>query len=290
MIKLVREYKLELSSERFSPEDGKVYFVSTEVNPAADRFVEDNLEELQEIFAAEGLEFVFVRGQIGQDASGRDVTPTVLSKGNAAYHINLDEGGLEECILNELRDVARVYSKRESFRVAHDDPETEGLLIEMERIARALKMKRVEPTMLDNVLAEVNKPSSLIVNQRGNLFFPDCGGAVIKLNPREKALYLFLLKNPNGVSPDRFPDCKKDLLSIYRHFTIFDDEGTIENSIDNMLEDRGVLYTNVSRVNNKIKAKLGVSAGSPYIIRFSHRLGVYLIDAASKAVNWKTQL
>ena len=39
MIKLVREYQLELSSERFAPEDGKVYFVSTEVNPAVDRFV-----------------------------------------------------------------------------------------------------------------------------------------------------------------------------------------------------------------------------------------------------------
>ena len=291
MIKLVREYQLELSSERFTPEDGKVYFVSTEVNPAAERFVEDNLEELQEIFAAEGLEFVFVRGQIGQDANGRDVPPTVLSKGQAAYHINLEKEGLEECILNELKEVARVYSKREPirFRMVYDDPETEGLLSEMERIARALKMKGVEPAVIDEVLAEVNKPGSLIVDQRVNLVIPDCGGALIKLNPREKALYLFLLKNPMGVSPDRLPDCKKDLLSIYRHFTIFDDEGAIENSIDSLLEDRGVLYTNISRANSKIKEKLGESAGKPYQIRFSYRLGVYLIDAASKTVNWQKQ-
>lgn len=289
MIKLVREYQLELSSERFAPEDGKVYFVSTEANPAADRFVEDNLEELQEIFADEGLEFVFVRGQIGPDANGRDVPPTVLSKGQAAYHINLEKDGLEECILNELRDVARVYSKRESirFRIAHDDPETEGLLSEMERIARALKMKGVEPAIIDEVLAEVNRPGDLIVDQRGTLIIPDCGNAEIKLNPREKALYLFLLKNPMGVSPDRLPDCKKDLLSIYRHFTIFDDDGAIENSIDSLLEDKGVLYTNVSRANNKIKAKLGENAGKPYQIRFSYRLGVYLIDAASKSVSWE---
>lgn len=289
MIKLVREYQLELSSERFTPEDGKVYFVSTEINPAADRFVEDNLEELQEIFAAEGLEFVFVRGQIGQDANGRNVPPTVLSKGQAAYHIHLEKDGLEECILNELKEVARVYSKREPirFRIAHDDPETEGLLSEMERIARALKMKGVEPAVIDEVLAEVNRPGSLIVDQRGNLIIQDCGGALIKLNPREKALYLFLLKNPMGVSPDRLPDCKKDLLSIYRHFTIFDDEGAIENSIDSLLEDRGVLYTNISRANSKIKEILGATAGRPYQIRFSYRLGVYLIDVASKTVNWQ---
>ena len=112
---------------------------------------------------------------------------------------------------------------------------------------------------------------------------------MIKLNPREKALYLFMLKNPNGVSPDRLPDCKKDLLSIYRHFTIFDDEGAIENSIDSLLEDRNVLYTNVSRANNKIKEKLGESAGKPYQIHFSYRLGVYIIDAASKTVNWQKQ-
>ena len=288
MIKLVREYQLELSSERFTPEDGKVYFVSTEVNPAADRFVEDNLEELQEIFASEDLEFIFVRGQIGQDMNGKDVPPTVLSKGFSSYHINLEKDGLEQSILNELKDVARVYSKREPirFRIAHDDPETEGLLNEMERIARALKMKGVEPAVIDEVLAEVNKPGGLIVDQRGDLIIPDCGGALIKLNPREKALYLFLLKNPKGVSPDRLPECRQELLDIYRHFTIFDDEDAIANSIDSLLEDRGVLYTNVSRANNRIKAKLGKSAGKPYMMRFSYQLGVYFIDAALKSVKW----
>ena len=102
-------------------------------------------------------------------------------------------------------------------------------------------------------------------------------------------LYLFFLKNPAGVCPDRLPDCREELLDIYRRFTIFDDDDTIENSIDSLLEDRGVLYTNVSRANNKIKARLGESAGKPYMIRFSHQMGVYLIDAATKTVSWDIQ-
>ena len=108
MIKLVKEYQLEIASVPFEPEDGKVYFISSGVNPAADRFVEDNYEELREMFAQERLEFVYVPQHVGKDLNGRDVPPTVLSyaasketdQGFAfsAYHIDLQKEELGEAV------------------------------------------------------------------------------------------------------------------------------------------------------------------------------------------------
>lgn len=148
MIKLVHKYNLELASTPFGPEDGKVYFVSTEVNRAADRFVEDNLEELRDAFSREGLEFIFVQVKIGKDVNGRDVPPTVFSyadskktdKGIAfsAYHLDLDKDRTGEALLLQLYDVARVYSRTTgSGTRSHvdKDPETAKLLDDFERCA-----------------------------------------------------------------------------------------------------------------------------------------------------------
>ena len=303
MIKLVNQYKLEFATAPLEPEDGKVYFVSTEINPAADRFVEDNLEELREAFAREGLEFVFVRGKIGKDVNGQDVPPTVFSyavsketdKGIAfsAYHVNLDQADLEEAVLTQLYDVAKVYSRTRSsdirFRIV-EDPETAKLLEDFERAARALKMKGVKPDVIDKVLESISAPGELIVDMDGNLVLPDFGNVKIKLNPIEKALYLLLLQHPEGIEPDALVGHQKELLRIYRHFTIFEDKDTIENSIDNLLsEDKGNLYSYISKLNKRIVSKLGEGGSRPFKIQFRRRPepGRYLVDIPFDNIRWE---
>ncbi len=303
MIKLVNQYKLEFATAPLEPEDGKVYFVSTEINRAADRFVEDNLEELREAFAREGLEFVFVRGKIGKDVNGQDVPPTVFSyavsketdKGIAfsAYHVNLDKADLEEAVLTQLYDVAKVYSRTRTsdirFRIV-EDPETAKLLEDFERAARALKMKGVKPDVIDKVLESLSAPGELIVDMDGNLVLPDFGNVKIKMNPIEKALYLFLLQHPEGVELDALVGFRKELLRIYRHFTIFEDEETIEISLDNLLaEDHKALWTHVSRLNKRLADKLGERGVKPYQIQCRRRPepARYLVDVPFDNIRWE---
>ncbi len=303
MISLVKQYKLEFASVPFEPEDGKVYFVSTEINPAADRFVEDNLEELRVMFEQEGLEFIYVRGKIGKDVNGQDIPPTVFSYANSketgnkgiafsAYYLDLKKKDLNEVLLIQLRDVANAYSLRRKgllrFRFA-EDPEADQLLEELKRVTRALKMKGVKPEVIDNILSSILVPGKMMVDANGVLVFPDCGNTCVILNPLEKTLYLFLLQHPEGIEPDALVGYRNEFLRIYLHFTIFDDESTIENGIDNLLsEDKKALYTHISRLNKKIETALGKRGSGPYKIQFCRHPepGRYLIDIPADFIRW----
>lgn len=310
MIKLVNQYKLEFASVPFEPEDGKVYFVSTEINPVADRFVEDNLEELREAFAREGLEFVFVRGKIGKDVNGRDVPPTVLSfaasettdRGIAfkAYHVDLEKDKTGEALLCQLLDVAKVYAVKErvSYSIVHlsdiipsyDDPEIVREIDEFKRSALALRMKGVKPSTLKDILTPTTLPCELTVNMDGNLVIYEVCDYVVKLNPIEKALYLLLLQHPEGIEPDAMVGHRKELLRIYRHFTIYEDEKDIETSIDNLLsEDKGALYTHISRLNKRIDTKIGKDFSGPYKIQFRRKPepARYVIDIPFDNIRWE---
>lgn len=113
-----------------------MYFVSTEIDPASDRFVEDNLEELREMFSLEWQEFIFVRGKIGKDGEGRDVHPTIFSyspakdtdKGtvSSAYHPYLEKKDSNETRPVQPRKVANSYSLKRSGRSSLNEAKRGG--------------------------------------------------------------------------------------------------------------------------------------------------------------------
>ena len=302
MIKLVNQYKLEIASVPFEPEDGKVYFISSGVNPAADHFIEDNYEELREMFAQERLDFVYVPQHVGKDLNGRDVPPTVCNYAASkttdngiafsAYHLDLEKKELEEALFCQLHEVAWAYSRRNSFDEVYEllDPEAAKMKAQMELLARALKKKGVKLSELKDIFDIWDEPRELVVNMDGNLLIPNYANLLIKLNPLPKTLYLFLLQHPEGIEPDALVGYRKELLRIYRHFTLFGEDKDIENSIDNLLsEDKGALYSHISKLNKKIDKKLASSLSKPYKIQFRRKPepGRYLIDVPFDNIRWE---
>ena len=302
MIKLVNQYKLEIASVPFEPEDGKVYFISSGVNPAADHFIEDNYEELREMFAQERLEFVYVPQHVGKDLNGQDVPPTICNYAASkttdngiafsAYHLDLEKKELEEALFYQLFEVASAYSRK--YLPGNVDysfsPETRKMMDQMMMLARAMKLQGVKLSDLGPLWGIWVEPRGLVVNMDGDIVIPNYANLLIKLNPIEKTLYLFLLQHPKGIEPDALVGYRKELLRIYRHFTLFGEDKDIENRIDNLLsEDKGALYSHISKLNKKIDVKLAASLSKPYRIQFRRtpRPGRYLIDVPFDNIRWE---
>ena len=302
MIKLVKKYQLEIASVPFEPEDGKVYFISSGVNPLADHFVEDNYEELREMFSQEQLEFIYVPHHVGKDINGRDVPPTVCNYAASkttdngiaftAYHFDLEKEELGEALFYQLHEVAWAYSRRNYVGDAYKilDPESARMKTQMEILARALKKRGVKRSELEDIFHIWDEPKELVVNMDGNLVIPNYANLLIKLNPLPKSLYLFLLQHPEGIEPDALVGYRKELLRIYRHFTIFGEDKDIENSIDNLLsEDKRALYSHISKLNSKIEEKLASPRSKPYKIQFRRKPapGRYIIDVPFDNIRWE---
>ena len=298
MLKMVSEYKLEFVTSPFSREDRKVFFIASDFNMKMNRFIEDNIEEINEIFEKEGLEFTYVPKAVKADINGDPIAPTLCSNhiskptrngiAFSAYHLDVSALDTDGLMLTQFRDVAKIYSRRNaiSYQERSEDPEVIDLLYEMERIVRALKMKGVKPEVFDDMFESLEKPGSLKVSERGDISLPDFGNVMIKLNPMEKTLYLFMLKHPEGVLPDALVGFRKDILNIYRHHTIFDDDVTIEISVDSLLaEDKNVLYSNVSRIKDKFSKKLGTKIAANYVI-VRDKDGAYRISLPQECIDW----
>lgn len=299
MLKMVSEYKLEFETTPFSGEDSKVFFIASDFNLKMNRFIEDNLEEIRDIFENEDLEFTYVPKAIAGDINGKPIAPTLCSNhiskptrsgiAFSAYHLDVSALDSAELMLSQFRDVANVYSRRNAinYHEKSEDPEVLDLLYEMERIARALKMKGVKPEVFDDMLRSLEKPGSLTVSDRGDILLPDFGNVEIRLNPVEKTLYLFMLQHPEGVLPDALVGFRKDILRLYRLHTIFDDNDAIEITVDSLLaEDKNVLYSNVSRIKDKFSKKLGSRIAANYVI-VRDKDGAYRISLPQEYITWK---
>lgn len=298
MLQMVGEYTLEIASAPFPREDNTVFFIASDFNMRINRFLEDNLEEIKDIFKKECLEFVYMPTTLDGDINGMPIGPSLcrgrLSRPTRngfsfeAYHLDLSRLTDEESMLHQFKHVAEIYSRRNSIRYQEvsEDPEIVDLLYGMERIARALKMKGVKPDVFEEMMQSLEKPSTMIISGRGDISLPDFGNVKIKLNPVEKTLYIFMLKHPEGVLPDALVGFRRELLNIYRRHTIFDNEEAIEMSLDSLLsEDKTVLYSNVSRIKNKFSEKLGSRIASKYVIARDGN-GAYKIAVPQHCIAW----
>lgn len=100
------------------------------------------------------------------------------------------------------------------------------------------------------------------------IFFTDLGNLELRLNPKEKALYLLFLNHPDGIYLNELQDYKEELKHSYERLSNQSNSETIMAAIEIMVNptdnDMNVL---LSRINKKIKDAVGPSLLDHYSIK-----------------------
>ena len=116
------------------------------------------------------------------------------------------------------------------------------------------------------------KPSKIEV--RGYLkkiFLTDPGDLELRLNPKERAIYLFFLNHPEGVHLTALQDHRAEISELYERFTNQFDQDSIDASVDRLIDpldnDINVI---LSRMKGKIKRTVGEELAPFYLIDGPH--------------------
>jgi hypothetical protein len=112
------------------------------------------------------------------------------------------------------------------------------------------------------------KPSKIeIKGYLQKIFFTDLGNLELRLNPKQKTLFLFFLNHPEGIELNDLRQYKNELIQYYSRFARTSNPKVIYNSIDllvNPLDNNcNEIITNVNR---NIRETIGERLSSFYTI------------------------
>ncbi|QBN17257.1 hypothetical protein [Flavobacterium nackdongense] len=100
------------------------------------------------------------------------------------------------------------------------------------------------------------------------IYFTDLGGLELRLNPKEKALYLLFMNHPAGINLNELQDHKEELKNLYARFNNQSNPETIQNALELLVNptenDMNII---LSRINRKIKDAVGESLMDFYSIK-----------------------
>lgn len=109
--------------------------------------------------------------------------------------------------------------------------------------------------------------SNIIVNEKNKILFP-VYDTELKLEPMLKLVYLFFLKQNQGIKFIEIPDYKNELLKIYQKISTSSDNLKIQKRIDELTDlTSNSLHEKISKVNKKIKTELGDILSQYYMIK-----------------------
>jgi len=114
----------------------------------------------------------------------------------------------------------------------------------------------------------LNTPSRLeVVGFNRQLILPELGNAEIKLNPKEKTLYLFFLNHPEGVRLSHLCDHQRELEQLYSRFVRFGDSAGVREAIERLVDATDPNQHQVlSRIKSKIMRAVGLKLAPQYLI------------------------
>lgn len=114
----------------------------------------------------------------------------------------------------------------------------------------------------------LNRPSRLeIRGYMKRIFLVDLGDLEVRLNPKEKTLFLFFLNHLEGVRIVDLMDHKVEILELYKRFSRASTPSQIEDAVDLMLQPTdGNINQVLTRIRSKFKQTAGDSIAGYYTI------------------------
>ncbi len=133
----------------------------------------------------------------------------------------------------------------------------------------------------------IQQPSKLeLRGYQQRIFFTDFGDLELRLNPKEKTIYLFYLRHPEGVPLVLLQDYRDEIGMLYRRYTNQSEPSEIAQSIDRMLDPRdNDINVILSRIKKKLKNTVGESLLPYYQIEGEHG-GAKRITLDREFVKW----
>ena len=130
----------------------------------------------------------------------------------------------------------------------------------------------------------LNRPSTVLVSgYLHRIFFPAYGNLELNLNPKQRTIYCFFLRHPEGVRLVELIDHRSEIGALYHRFSNFGSIEEIEESLNLLLDPlENNLNETLSRIRSTIKRTLGPrispnyqiigSRGEPYRINLDAEL------------------
>jgi hypothetical protein len=105
----------------------------------------------------------------------------------------------------------------------------------------------------------MRKPSRIQVEGfMKHIYLTDFGNLNVRLNPKERALYLLFLNHPEGISIPELYDHHQELLTIYQRLSGRESQENIRRAIASLVNPlEGDISINLSRIKRKFKEAVG---------------------------------
>jgi hypothetical protein len=118
----------------------------------------------------------------------------------------------------------------------------------------------------------MRKPSRIVVDGfMKQIHLVDFGNLCVRLNPKERALFLLYLNHPEGISIPELFEHGQEIFAIYRQISGRESEEEMRRTILNLLNPlEDDISINLSRIRRKFKDAVGEELLPFYDIRGEH--------------------